>query len=892
MHREVMMVRQLFLLFFCLLGEAHADEVVAETSTDPNPLFNFGVAPKDLEDGRLPSAIEPMHYDIEIRPDIYTSQPPFYHSGHVNIYMRAVEATNQIVLNYKSLTIVEGSMRLIGFNLTDPAPSIVGWGVLPDLDFVVVTLSSDLVPGRAYIFRASFFGEMNSAAGRYGLYWDTYVKNNGEMRYVVGSQLQTIDARRVFPAFDEPSFKATFNVTIGRKSPYTAIGNGAPLDSVEVEDDWVLDSFDVTPRMSCYLLAFVVVDYGYLETETSTGTISRLWVRTAATEGAHFANDIIGTITEWLETYTNYNNIMPIVNHVLLPSHGGAMENWGLIIYGESTVLWDENWYDATYRRGTASIIGHELAHFDEMIYQRRVRGMLSADVNSLSQPVRPEIITPWEAMNAFTTSSYSKRYLQTFEFSNVETDNLWTALTAQATQEGITNPDGSPFDAKDKFDPWVLQSGFPLIQAIRNYESNALTVTQSHFNPNNEDWPPSDFGYSWNVPVSVLTENDNDPDAKLVAWMDRVPAIVLDDMMPNNISMWYLVNPGTRFFYRVQYDAQNMANINRQLMDDHEAFDVETRAALIEDTFAFARAEILTEVDAFETSLYLDAETEGIPWLIFDSYTQYVERLLRRFPETDELYKSFIEYLISPVYEWKGWEIDWDEPIYQTKLQQLAVDLACTNDHADCLDTAESLYDLWEQSTAEENPVVVGLRPAFYCTSVRTGNRNRWSTIYDRYVEDVGTSNLPFDSVEKRNLLESLACSSNVGVLEGYLEDLFDDDFVGLADKSAAMLSLADSIEGRWVVWDHFVENWRNETVPAVPLGVSRAAILHTVVEGFASEADQLAFIEFVARYPPENAAEEAVYERAFEIVSENRRWADNNLLSLHEWLESNVLG
>jgi aminopeptidase N len=119
------------------------------------------------------------------------------------------------------------------------------------------------------------------------------------------------------------------------------------------------------------------------------------------------------------------------------------------------------------------------------------------------------------------------------------------------------------------------------------------------------------------------------------------------------------------------------------------------------------------------------------------------------------------------------------------SKLQQLAVDLACTNDHADCLDTAESLYDLWEQSTAEENPwvfiafsaqiystlyrVVVGLRPAFYCTSVRTGNRNRWSTIYDRYVEDVGTSNLPFDSVEKRNLLESLACSSNVGVLEGY---------------------------------------------------------------------------------------------------------------------------
>ncbi|ELU05917.1 hypothetical protein CAPTEDRAFT_195045 [Capitella teleta] len=918
---EVMMVRESLLLLLCFLGATLADEAVPEPQQDPNPLFNNGVAPKSLEDGRLPTAIEPVHYDLEIRPDIYTSQLPFVHNGHVTILMHAVEATNQIILNYDSLTLVGGSMRLIGFNLTDPAPSIVGWGVLPDLDFLVITLSNNLVAGRAYAFSMSFFGDMNTAAGRYGLYWDTY-EENGETRYVVGSQLQTIYARRVFPVFDEPSFKATFNVTIGRKSPYNAIGNGALLYSEEVEDGWIMDHFDTTPRMSCYLLAFVVVDYGYLETVTSTGTISRLWVRDDALEAAAYGNQIIGPITEWLETYTNYHNVMPIVNHVLLPSHGGAMENWGLIIYGESTVLWDENWYNSGTRRGTASIIAHELAHFwfgnlvtcdwwsntwlnegfasffdskalealdwppNEIVYQGDVRGMFVSDLSSSIQPVRPDVTTPWESMTAFTTSSYAKRYLQNFEFSNAETDDLWAMLTAQAAQEGITNPDGSPLDVKNKFDPWVLQSGYPLVQAIRNYDSGDLTIFQSHFNPNTEDWPPSDFGYSWNVPVSVLTENDNDPDAKLVAWMDRVPAIVIEDAMPSNASEWYLVNPGTRFFYRVQYDAQNMANINRQLVDDHEVFDVETRAALIEDIFTFARAEILTEVDAFETSQFLKAETEGIPWLIFDSYAQYVERLLRRFPETEALFSEYIEGLIRPVYELKEWDIDWREPTYQNELQQLAVRLACKLDNADCLETNADLFELWLQLPADENPVIVGHRPSFYCTAVRTGDEADWTAIYDRYKEDAGTSHLPFDSVEKSTLLESLACSADVQVLQKYLDDLFEEDFIEQADLTRAMQSLAGSVAGRDVVWDHLMQNW--DTAGVVPSGVSRASILYTVLEGFASEVDSVAFAEFAARYPPEDSEEEEIMSRASDIVAENRKWVDRNLDELHDWLSS----
>ncbi|ELU07531.1 hypothetical protein CAPTEDRAFT_213473 [Capitella teleta] len=357
------MTKWLAILFAVFLVSIEGSSTKDTKKADPNPLFNNGVAPKNLEDGRLPTTIEPVHYDLEIRPDIYTGQPPFINTGHVDIIMRAVNATNQIVLNMESaMTLLDDTMLLASIDSPDPAPSIVGWGVLPDLDFLVITLISDLVPGRSYSLSVSFMAELSDQE-KIGLYSDSYVKD-GLTRNVVGSQLQPIYARKIFPVFDEPSFKVTFDVTIGRKSSHSAVSNGVLLDSEEVEDDWILDHFDSTPLMSCYLLAFAVIDFGYTETITPLGTINRLWVRDDALEAAEFANEIIVPIMDWLDTYTNYKNILPIVDHVVLPSHSGAMENWGLVIYGEPFLLWHEDWFNAYERSETAYITAHELAHF------------------------------------------------------------------------------------------------------------------------------------------------------------------------------------------------------------------------------------------------------------------------------------------------------------------------------------------------------------------------------------------------------------------------------------------------------------------------------------------------------------------------------------------------
>ena len=130
--------------------------------------------PDDLEDGRLPTALEPTHYVLEIQPDIYGEEPSFTNAGHVDIFFTAKETTNQIVLNSVHITIMDGSLELDNMAGTEGAPAITSWGMVPASEFFVVNLSDELIVGGQYVFRVSFLGQVVPVGERFGLYWDSY----------------------------------------------------------------------------------------------------------------------------------------------------------------------------------------------------------------------------------------------------------------------------------------------------------------------------------------------------------------------------------------------------------------------------------------------------------------------------------------------------------------------------------------------------------------------------------------------------------------------------------------------------------------------------------------------------------------------------------------------
>ena len=130
--------------------------------------------PMDQEDGRLPTALEPTHYVLELQPHIYGPSPTFTSDGHVDVFFTCREATNQIVLNSVAITIVDGSLELDAPSDPGGTPAIVSWELVPASNYFIIYLDGDLTVGEDYVFRVSFGGIVTQSNPGLGLYWDSY----------------------------------------------------------------------------------------------------------------------------------------------------------------------------------------------------------------------------------------------------------------------------------------------------------------------------------------------------------------------------------------------------------------------------------------------------------------------------------------------------------------------------------------------------------------------------------------------------------------------------------------------------------------------------------------------------------------------------------------------
>ncbi|ELU05925.1 hypothetical protein CAPTEDRAFT_106483 [Capitella teleta] len=309
--------------------------------------------------------------------------------------------------------------------------------------------------------------------------------------------MQANDARRAFPCFDEPAMKATFDLTMVRSADMTALGNGPLVNTEERDEFWVADTFDTTPYMSPYLVAFAVIDYPHLD----------------------------------------------FTDHVASPGFSGAMENWGLVHYMESYLLYDEAW-SPTYRKiYVASVIAHEVAHqwfgnlvtcewWDEtwlnegfasaMDYMalapidwpvaelglyEQVFPQLEDDEYNTTATLRPEIPSPWDAWDAFSWTAYNKgasmvRMMQQILGPDTLQRGIQVKhnnseihyLKLQAAADNVTDVGGGPLDVASKMDSWINQIGYPLLSVQRDYLDKTVTFNQEKYNPFGLDQPSSPY--------------------------------------------------------------------------------------------------------------------------------------------------------------------------------------------------------------------------------------------------------------------------------------------------------------------------------------------------------------------------------------------------------------
>ncbi|XP_058064847.1 aminopeptidase N-like, partial [Anopheles bellator] len=294
----------------------------------------------------------PVSYNLYL--DI-TNYDFYSYTGTVEILMRYTGEGNQFYLNSAGVVIDEESVtvtRSDGSNL--PVSNII---YMDQYEQIYFGFAERLQAGENYRIRMDFSNSIGTELK--GLYRSSYLIGN-TTRYLATTHFEATYARTVFPCYDEPSYKATFNVQIRHRSEYTALSNMPAIDKVQ-EGDYTVTTFGTTPLMSTYLLAFVISDFKTLSAEAD-----RFRVFAAEHKVAHtgYALEFLGKSLRSLENFFGHQYQLPKVDLIAIPDFAmGAMENWGLITFREQYLIFEENVTTTRTKQNIADLITHELTH-------------------------------------------------------------------------------------------------------------------------------------------------------------------------------------------------------------------------------------------------------------------------------------------------------------------------------------------------------------------------------------------------------------------------------------------------------------------------------------------------------------------------------------------------
>src|ERR1700720_1470888 len=208
--------------------------------------------------------------------------------------------------------------------------------------------------------RIGFTARINSF-GR-GLFFVDYPTGQGVKR-MLSSKLEPADARRIFPCWDEPAFKATFALTVTVPRNFLAVGNMPVAREEPVAPDLKQVAFAPTPKMSSYLFVFAAGELERLTAETDGVTVGVVTTAGKREQG-RFALENAVKLLDYYNDYFGIKYPLPKLDLIAVPGgFGGAMENWGGITFFESRLLFDPATNAETAQRGIFGILAHEMAH-------------------------------------------------------------------------------------------------------------------------------------------------------------------------------------------------------------------------------------------------------------------------------------------------------------------------------------------------------------------------------------------------------------------------------------------------------------------------------------------------------------------------------------------------
>lgn len=540
----------------------------------------------------LDGSVIPKHYDLimDVRENGF--------GGKVGIEISIKKETTSITLNSNGLEVKNVKLRIDG---SEHIPRIS----LIEETLVLVFESSVDSTDEGYL-EIEFDGKYNEDLT--GFYKSDY---SGKPIY--STHFEPTDARKVFPCFDQPDMKATFSISISADADAVVLSNSS-LRETKGKTRY----FNKTEKMSTYLVAFVIGNLEYIEAKTNRGIPIRVYAHKDEVSWGQFALDVAKNCVDHFETYFGVEYSFPKIDMVAIPAFAmGAMENWGLITYRKTALLYNKAKSPVGTKKIVAEVVCHELAHmwfgnlvtmewWDDLwlnegfatwaasmgVYNlpkdlidwdvwtsfvnSDVEAGMSHDALHSTHPIAVPVTDPNGINQIFDSISYSKgaslirmieshigheqfrdgvrSYLKEFQYSNANTSDLWRHISGSTELAHLV-------------DNWINKEGFPLIRVEEKGE-NKLVISQERFFLGDKE-----EGQTWVVPI------------KINFFGEGVDTFELSErsMEIERRSTMYKLNEGSSGFYRVIYPEESLNNLlNADLSEIN-------RLNLVNDVFALA---------------------------------------------------------------------------------------------------------------------------------------------------------------------------------------------------------------------------------------------------------------------------------------------------------------
>jgi aminopeptidase N len=678
----------------------------------------------DATPGRLPKAVVPVNYAIELTPNLKDLTV----SGSEVIDIEVREPTPLLVLNAIDI-------KLSDATIDDKAHPEISLDAANET--ASLTFREPLAAG-AHRLRIVFAAKINSFAR--GLYYADYPTAQGTKR-MISSHLEPADARRIFPCWDEPAFKATFSLSAIVPANFLAVGNMPVMREETLSASQRRVTFAPTPKMSSYLFVFTT---GELEriTANANGVTVGVVTTTGKSEQGRFALDNAVKLLGFYNDYFGTPYPLPKLDLIAVPGgFGGAMENWGGITFFESRLLFDPTTSADSTRRGIFSILAHEMAHqwfgdlvtmgwwdnlwlnegFASWMQERAAEHFypqwktwlngygqkqyaMALDARRTSHPIQQKVNDESEAMTAFDGITYNKgqaflrmlenylgenafrdglrRYMAAHALGNATTADLWQALE-QATGKPVAAIAAS----------FTEQDGVPLVVAETRCEGKKqrLSLNQERFaivptrsaSASNPDagLPPR----SWRLPVRLGLVGGRDAET-----------ILLDghaDVAAGRCNAPIKVNLGDIGYYRVDYGPNARAALVKAL----PAMSPEDRVGFLADSWA------LVQAGRAEAPAYLALINQIAPndqravWDQVIGTLAHLNRLARDRSERGSL-QAYVRATLRPVFDRLGWDggnaADDDDALLRASLIRTLGDFG----DADIIAEAKRRFDRFRQ--------------------------------------------------------------------------------------------------------------------------------------------------------------------------------------------------